>query len=45
MTKVLVKEAAMLKIYNASIAALDEIHFGDSARVFFRDCFKRKMNR
>jgi hypothetical protein len=32
-TKV-VKEAAMLEIYNASIAALDEIHFGDSARFF-----------
>ena len=34
MTKV-VKEAAMLEIYNASIATLDEIHFGDSARLFF----------
>ena len=44
MTK-LAKEAAMLEIYNASIAALDEIHFGDSARLFFRDCFERKMNR
>jgi hypothetical protein len=34
MTKV-VKEAAMMELYNASIAALDEIHFGDSARLFF----------
>ena len=45
MTK-LAKEAAMLEIYNASIPALDEIHFGDSARLFFfQDCFERKMNR
>jgi hypothetical protein len=41
MTKV-VKEAAMLEIYNASIAALDDIHFGDSARLFFSRSFRKK---
>ena len=41
MTKV-VKEAAMLELYNASIAALDEIHFGDSARLFFSRSFRKK---
>ena len=41
MTKV-VKEAAMLELYNASIAALDEIQFGDSARLFFPDRSERK---
>ena len=41
MTKV-VKEAAMMELYNASIAALDEIHFGDSARLFFSRSFRKK---
>lgn len=41
MTKV-VKEAAMMELYNASIAALDEIHFGDSARLFFGRSFRKK---
>ena len=40
-----VKEAAMMQLYTAAIAELDEIHFGDSARVFLRDRFKGKMNR
>ena len=44
MTKA-VKEAAMMQLYTSAIAELDKIHFGDSARVFFRDRFKRKMNR
>ena len=41
MTKV-VKEVAMLELYNASIAALDEIQFDDSARLFFPDRSEKK---
>jgi hypothetical protein len=41
MTKV-VKESAMLALYTASIAALDEVHFGDSARKFFSRSFRKK---
>jgi hypothetical protein len=41
MTKV-VKEAAMMELYTASIAALDKIHFGDSARRFFLRSLRKK---
>ena len=41
MTKA-VKEAAMMQLYISAIAALDEIHFGDSARVFFSRSFQKK---
>jgi hypothetical protein len=37
-----VKEAAMMQLYTSAIAELDEIHFGDSARVFFTRSFQRK---
>ena len=40
MTKA-VKEAAMMQLYTSAIAELDEIHFGDSARVFSRS-FQKK---
>jgi hypothetical protein len=42
MTKV-VKEAAIMELYNASIAALDEMYFGDSALLCFRGRFERKI--
>ena len=41
MTKV-IKEAAMMELYNARIATVDKIHFGDSARLFFEVVSKER---
>ena len=36
------KEAAMMELYTSAIAELDEMHFGDNARVFFSRSFQKK---
>jgi hypothetical protein len=41
MTKA-VKEAAMMQLYTSAIAELDEIHYGDGARLFFSRSFQKK---
>ena len=37
-----VKEAATLQLYTSAIAELDEVHFGDGARLFFSRSFQKK---